>query len=148
MDKGSEMRKLIDSFKSPIIKESNSNIEVPKYLYHATFKPLLKKIKTEGLGGVSSKPLWSDSKKGIVYLALDSSVAYSYAETVFDENDDIPESWEEKIIVLVIDTENLDKTKFYLDSNVLDNEGDTVEYHGVIPFDSVVKVMVGDDLYE
>jgi hypothetical protein len=146
MSKSNEMRRLIDNFKSFTIKENTSNIGVPKYLYHATFKPLLKKIKSEGLGGVSAKQLWDDSKIGVVYLALDANVAYSYADTVFDENDDIPESWQDKIIVLVIDTENLDKTKFYLDSNVKDNEGDTIEYHGVIPFNYVVNIMTEDDL--
>jgi hypothetical protein len=146
MSKSNQMGRLIDNFKSFTIKENNSNIEVPKYLYHATFKPLLKKIESEGLGGVSVKQLWDGSKIGVVYLALDANVAYSYAETVFDENEDIPESWEDKIRVLVIDTENLDKTKFYLDSNVLDNKGDTIEYHGVIPFNHVVNVMIEDDL--
>ena len=142
-----EMRKLIDVFKSSTIKEDTHNVDVPKYLYHATFKPLLKKIKSEGLGGISANQLWEDSKKGVVYLAIDASVAYSYVETVFDENEDIPESWEEKIIILVIDTEKLDKSKFYLDKNVLDNEGDTVEYHGIIPFDAVVNIMTEYDLY-
>lgn len=142
-----EMRKLIDVFKSSTIKEETHNVDVPKYLYHATFKPLLKKIKSEGLGGISANQLWEDSKKGVVYLAIDASVAYSYVETVFDENEDIPESWEEKIIILVIDTEKLDKSKFYLDKNVLDNEGDTVEYHGIIPFDAVVNIMTEYDLY-
>ena len=146
MSKSNEMRRMIDNFKSFTIKENNSNIEVPKYLYHATFKPLLKKIKSEGLGGVSVKQLWDDSKIGVVYLALDANVAYSYAETVFDENDDIPESWEEKIIILVIDTEKLDRNKFYLDRNVLDNDGDTIEYNGIIPFDTVVNIMTEDDL--
>lgn len=135
------MRNLIDGFKKFLIKENNSNVKVPKYLYHATFSPLLKKIKLEGLGGISSKPLWEDSKKGVVYLALDKDVAISYAETVFDENDDIPESWEEKIIVLVIDTENLDKSKFFIDSNIQNNDGDTLEYHGLIPSNSIVEVL-------
>lgn len=148
MGESNEMRRLIDSFSLFILKENNFNIKIPKYLYHATFKPLLKKIKSEGLGGVSSKQLWDDSKKGVVYLALDAEVAYSYCETIFDENDNIPESWEEKIIVLVIDTDKLDKTKLYLDSNILDNEGDTLEYHGVIPFDAVVNILTESDLYK
>ena len=136
------MRKLIDDFNGQKSKESIK--ELPKYLYHATFKPLLKKIKVEGLGGLSSEPMWTDSKKGVVYLANDSDVAYSYAEAVFDENEEIPEEWYEKIIVLKIDTEDLDKEKFFLDRNVLDNDGSTVEYHGIIPFDSVKKVLKFD----
>ena len=63
MSKSNEMRRIIDNFKKLTIKESVSNIKVPKYLYHATFKPLLKKIKSEGLGGSSAKKLWNDSKK-------------------------------------------------------------------------------------
>ena len=35
-------------------------------------------------------------KKGVVYLAIDADVAYSYAELGPDENEDIPESWIEK----------------------------------------------------
>ena len=147
MSKSNEMRRIIDNFKKLTIKESVSNIKVPKYLYHATFKPLLKKIKSEGLGGSSANQLWNDSKKGVVCLAIDADVAYSYAEVGPDENEDIPESWIEQIIILVIDTEKLDDSKFYIDSNVLDNEGDTLEYHGVIPFDSVVKIMTENDLY-
>jgi hypothetical protein len=121
-------------------------VDVPKYLYHATFKPLLKKIKIEGLGGGLTKKLWDSSKDKVVYLALEAEVAYSYTEVGFGENESIPDSWEEKIIVLVIDTENLDKSKFFMDSNVLDNDGSTLEYHGVIPYSSVVKVLSEDDL--
>ena len=42
------------------------------------------------------------------------------------------EEWLDEIIVLVIDTENLEYNLFDIDQNVLDNEGDTIEYHGVI----------------
>jgi hypothetical protein len=135
-----EMREHIESAKKFLLKENKSYEDIPEVLYHATFKPLLKKIKEEGLGGKSSKPLWSDSKKGIVYLAKDKYVAASYAETVFDENEDLPESWEEKIIILTIKTDDLDKSKLFIDQNVLDNEGDTLEYHGVIPFSSITSV--------
>ena len=118
-----------------------------KELYHATFEPLLGKIKAEGLGGSSSKRLWTDSKRGVVYLALDPIVAESYAEVAFMENESIPESWEDKIIILVIDSAKLDKTKLVTDLNVLDNDGDTLEYHGVIPFSSVTRIAKGSDFY-
>jgi hypothetical protein len=124
-----------------ILREEFNGIEIPNVLYHATFSPILKKIKREGLGGPSATPLWTDSKENVVYLAIDPDVAYSYAEAVFDENEDIPESWMEKIIVLEIDTTNLNPNKFYLDRNVLDNDGSTVEYHGIIPFDSIIDVI-------
>lgn len=127
-----------------ILKEEFNNIKVPNVLYHSTFKPLLKKIKHEGLGGPSATPLWTDSKlkeEGVVYLAIDPDISYSYAEAVFDENEEIPEEWYEKIIVLVIDTTNLDPNNFYLDRNVLDNDGSTVEYHGIIPVESIIGVI-------
>jgi RNA:NAD 2'-phosphotransferase (TPT1/KptA family) len=123
-----------------VLKETNGVGEIPKYLYHATYAPLLKKIKSEGLGGPSAKPMWEDSKRGVIYLATDEYVAISYAEVALDENESIPESWIDKIIVLVIDTEKLDKSKLFIDQNVLDNEGDTLEYHGIIPFEYVVKM--------
>jgi hypothetical protein len=54
--------------------------ETNKYLYHATYLPFLKSIKAKGLGNTSQK-MWSDSKgRGVVYLATESEIAYSYAE--------------------------------------------------------------------
>jgi len=145
MSKSNEMRRLIDDFKNLTIKESISNIEVPKYLYHATFKPLLKKIKDEGLGGKSARRMWTDSKKGVVYLDISPNGAFAFAEESEElTNDD----WLEKIIILKIDTKNLDKNILFIDKNN-DNEEEiiTYEYHGVIPFDSVVEIMTEDDLY-
>ena len=68
-----------------------------------------------------------------MYLATDEDVAISYAET----NEDVPEEWLDDIVVLEIDTTNLNPDKLLIDSNVQDNDGSTVEYHGVIPFDSI-----------
>ncbi len=119
-------------------------VGVPKFLYHATFAPLLKKIKAEGLGGASAKKMWSDSRKGVVYLAMSSDIALSYAETIFDDREDLPESWGENIIILKIDTDRIDKKKLRIDSNVIDNQGDTLEYHGIIPFEAIVKVIRND----
>ena len=58
-----------------LLKEESSNI-----LYHATYKPLLKKIQADGLDTTKSKKAWEDSKPGLVYLAKDIDVAGSYAE--------------------------------------------------------------------
>jgi len=110
-------------------------IEQP-YLYHATYKPLLKKIKEKGLDTNDSKKAWDDSVPGYVYLAKDPDVAASYAES----SDIVPDSWLEQIIVLTIDVTQLDKDKLFIDQNVQDNEGDTIEYRGIIPFSSIVKV--------
>jgi hypothetical protein len=107
--------------------------EVPSYLYHATYKPLLKKIKEKGLDTSDSKKAWDDSVPGYVYLALDPYVAESYAE----ESEMVPESWLDNIIILKIDTSKLDKSKLFIDQNVQDNEGDTLEYRGVIPWSAL-----------
>ena len=113
--------------------ESDEETDIPETLYHATYGALLDSIKEHGLGGKSSGYEWEDSKSGVVYLATDEDVAISYAET----NEDVPEEWLDDIVVLEIDTTNLNPDKLLIDSNVQDNDGSTVEYHGVIPFDSI-----------
>ena len=112
---------------------SESNLNIPRFLYHATYKPLLKKIKIEGLDTTKSKKNWEDSIPGYVYLAIDADIAESYAET----SETIPESWLDQIIILEIDTSKLDKSKLFLDQNVVDNDGSTFEYRGVIPADAI-----------
>lgn len=109
---------------------------VPKILYHATYKPLLNKIKSSGLDTTKSKRAWEDSKPGLVYLALDKDVAGSYAES----SEMVPDSYIDNIIILHIDTSKLDLSKLSMDKNVQDNEGDTLEYAGVIPYSAIVKV--------
>lgn len=108
--------------------EMAEKIRIPKYFYHATYKPLLKKIKISGLDTSISKKNWEDSKKGVVYLALDPDVAESYAET----NDVVSEDWLDQIIILKIDASKLNQEKIKSDSNVRSNNNDTFEYHGVI----------------
>ena len=105
----------------------------PKYLYHATYRPLLNRIKEIGLDTSNVKNNWDDSIHGYVYLALDPYVAESYAE----ESEMVPESWLDEIIILRIDTDKIDKSNLYIDQNVQDNEGDTLEYRGVIPLDAL-----------
>lgn len=114
----------------------NSSVAVPAMLYHATYRPLLRSIKANGLGGKGSeRKKWEDSKPGIVYLATSPEVAESYAETSDVVNDD----WLDEIVILKIRTENLDPSKFSIDRNVIDNQGDTLEYHGVIPATEITK---------
>jgi hypothetical protein len=110
-------------------------IEQP-YLYHATYKPLLKKIKEKGLDTSDSRKAWDDSIPGYVYLAKDPDVAASYAES----SEMVSDTWLDQIIVLTIDATQLDKDKLFIDQNVQDNEGDTIEYRGIIPFSAIVKV--------
>ena len=111
-------------------------IQVPQILYHATYRPLLRSVKLNGLGGKGSeKKKWEDSVHGVVYLALDPNVAESYAET----SDAVPDEWLDEIVILKVDTTKLDPTKFKIDSNVQGNDGSTVEYHGVIPAACLIK---------
>jgi hypothetical protein len=120
------MIKLVD-----ILKENTQ-----QYYYHATYKPLLKKIKEKGLDTRDSKKAWDDSVPGYVYLAKDLDVAASYAES----SEMVPESWLDQIIVLTIDASKLDSDKIFDDTNVRNESTDTVEYRGVIPWDAVIKV--------
>lgn len=126
-----EMIKLKD-----ILSEVDGIGGVPKILYHATYKPLLNKIKSSGLDTTKSKRAWEDSKPGLVYLAVDKDVAGSYAEA----SEMVPDSYIDNIIILHIDTSKLDLSKLSMDKNVQGNEGDTLEYAGVIPYGAIVKV--------
>ena len=119
------MIRLID-----LLKEESSNI-----LYHATYKPLLKKIQADGLDTTKSKKAWEDSKPGLVYLATDKDIAGSYAES----SDVVPDEWLDNIIILHIDTNKLDKSKISVDKNVQDNIGDTLEYAGIVPWSAIIK---------
>lgn len=122
------MIRLTEILKSVVVED--------KYLYHATYKPLLKKIKESGLDTSKSKKAWEDSVPGYVYLAKDPDVAGSYAES----SDMVPESYIDNIVLLKIDVSKLDQTKLFTDQNVQGNEGDTIEYRGVIPWSAISDV--------
>lgn len=114
------------------------NISHPKKLYHATYAPLIKKIKKEGLGGPSARKKWEDSKKGVTYWATDPEIAYSYAESSEMVSDD----WLDEIVVFECDIENFDLHKLFVDKNVLlDNDCDidevTFEYHDIMDFNKL-----------
>lgn len=121
------MMKLTD-----ILKE----IEYNGPLYHATYKALLPSIKTKGLDTRKAQLAWEDSKPGYIYLAKDPEVAASYAET----SEVVPDDWLDEIIILTIDSNKLDPEKLFIDQNVQDNEGDTLEYRGIIPFNFITNV--------
>ena len=111
----------------------------PKFLYHATYRPLLRKIQKEGLGGKSSKPNWEDSKPGVIYWSIDSDVAESYA----DSAEEVPEEWLDNIVVLKCKYSDFDETKLFVDENVRsDNPNEvTIEYHGgPIPWEKLSEV--------
>ena len=100
-------------------------------LYHATYQILLPSIQKNGLGGNGASPKWEDSVAGVVYLATSPEVAESYAEN----SDAVPDDWLESIVVLVVDSAALETDCLRLDQNVQGNQGDTVEFHGVIPWE-------------
>ena len=105
--------------------------EVPKFLYHATYEPLLPSIKKTGLNTSKAKKAWEDSEAGVVYLANDPYVAESYAET----SEMVDEDWLDQIVILKVDSKDLDLSKLQDDRNVRSDEpSDTFEYHGVIPW--------------
>lgn len=114
-----------------IMQEYLKMVSVPKFLYHATYKPLLRNIKKKGLGNTKRK-FWQDSVPGVVYLADDPDVAQSYAESA----DELPnDDWYDEIIVLKINTNDLDQSKLQIDQNVRLDEGEqphTYQYHGII----------------
>lgn len=95
-------------------------------LYHATYLPRLKSILKFGLGAKSKKN-WEDSKKGVVYLADDPDVAESYAEAA----EFVPEDYLDQIVVLEIDSDDLDPDLLFNDENVIDGNS-TYEYHDII----------------
>lgn len=108
----------------------------PKHLYHATYAALVPSIRAEGLGGQSAKPNWSDSKKGVTYWAKSPDIAYSYAETA----EDVDEEWLDEIVVLECPIEAFDLKKLFVDANVVDNDDATFEYHDVMPW-SKLKIV-------
>ena len=100
-------------------------------LYHATYAPFLESIMSKGLGA-TTRTLWEDSIPGVVYLAIDPDIAESYAETA-----DIEEDLFDQIMILEINTSFLDPEKLKIDQNIIDNQGDTLEYHGIIPPEAI-----------
>ena len=67
------------------------------------------------------------------------------AESYAEESEMVPESWLDNIIILKIDTSKLDKSKLFTDQNVQDNEGDTLEYRGVIPWEALSLQTLNED---
>lgn len=108
------------------------NLDDDEYFYHATYGSRMRSIKKYGIMP-GKKKNWQESKSGVVYLAKDPHVAYSYAET----SDNVPDEWLDDIKVLKVKKTSLDSTKIHKDTNVLDGAGETVEYHGIIPPESL-----------
>lgn len=110
-----------------------------KYLYHATPKDNLKRIKKEGITP-NSNHHWSDSKN-YVYLATDPEIAYDFVVTS-EYNDDF-----DQIAILEIPVRELNLQKLRADSNVDFEDADEIysyEYDGVIPFSSISRIRIED----
>ena len=114
-------------------------VELPPTLYHASYGPLADSIQQSGLGG-DRDTVWEDSVRGTVYLALDPEVAFSYAETSDDAWDKFETDDGLEIVTFEIDASQLDPAKLNIDQNVLGNQGDTLEYKGVVP-PSALKII-------
>lgn len=115
------------------ILKAEENKDIPNILYHATYKPLLRKIKKEGLIPGKRVNWESDNTdyKSYIYLSDDPYVAESYAET----SDLVKEDWLDEIVILQINTSGLDKNNFSIDVN--NQQGDTFQYKGIIPFSAI-----------
>jgi hypothetical protein len=114
------------------------NEKIPSKLYHATYKPYLESIMKNGLNpNFVKKPSWEFSKGGVICLANDPYVAESYCETTGD----VPEEYLDQIVVLEVDTKNLNKKMLFWDENINfggeDAVRDSYEYHGIISPQSI-----------
>lgn len=105
---------------------------IPQYLYHATYEPALNSIAKHDLGSKDARKkwAWSNYEKTVdhVYLHADPDSALSYAES----SDNVPDSWIDQIVLLRINTSDLDLTKLKEDPN-LDDPTDSYVYYGKIP---------------
>jgi hypothetical protein len=97
-------------------------------LFHATFRKHLDSIQKYGLNGLGEKN-FNDSVEGVTYLATSYDVALSYAECT-----EIEEEWTEDIVVFSVNISDLNPDLLKSDTNVIDNDGSTLEYHGFISF--------------
>lgn len=97
-------------------------------LYHATYKARIPSIKKLGLGAKQMKN-WEDSEDGILYFAIDPYVAESYAEAAEDV---APSVYNSGIVILVVKTAFFDARYLVRDNNIIDNDGCTLGYRGII----------------
>lgn len=111
---------------SEVVPES----DIPEYLYHATYIPLMKKISLEGLKPGAGRS-YSFSESG-VYFDRTREGAEGFAECA----EEVPDKWLDNIVVLKVASKNLDKNKLEYDPNVIVDEGEEPQsfiYKGSIP---------------
>ena len=136
------MKRFNEYFLKDILNEVLEN--VPRVLYHATFKALIPSIKRKGIISGGSKYRNFDSVERGVYLGYSPEYAGSMVEA--SENDNIPEEWFDEIVILTIDTSKLDLSKLDRDPNVLQQEDEYNEtiysfiYRDNIQFNAVINI--------
>ena len=114
--------------------------DVPRVLYHATFKALIPSIKRKGIISGGSKYRNFDSVERGVYLGYSADYANDMVEA--SENDNIPKEWFDEIVILTIDTSKLDLSKLDRDPNVLPQED---EYDDTVPPDETIYSFIYRD---
>ena len=94
-------------------------------IYHATYRPYAQSIKKCGLSlsKVGSTYEISKDVKPCIYFTDDIELSYSFADVALDDfDDDKYEKFENTIIILVVNTDYLDKRYLYNgDSNIRDD---------------------------
>ena len=136
------MKRFNEYFLKDILNEVLEN--VPRVLYHATFKALIPSIKRKGIISGGSKYRNFESVERGVYLGYSPEYAGSMVEA--SENDNIPEEWFDEIVILTIDTSKLDLSKLDRDPNVLQQEDEYNEtiysfiYRDNIQFNAVINI--------
>ena len=92
---------------------------IPDVLYHATFNALLPTIQKNGL--LINPPIRNyDISDKAVYLANKPSMTTEFIDTT--ENKEIPEEWFNNVVILEIDTKQLDPNSLETDPNMGDLE--------------------------
>ena len=124
---------------------------VPGVFYHATYLPLMKSIKDNGIvpGGIKYQNYPDFDPKLGVYLAEDDDLA---GGLVWDATSDkVPLGWKKKIIILSINPKVLDLNKLEYDPNMSYTEHESNDkgmsksyvYKGVIPVSAIIDAKRG-----
>jgi len=124
-----------------LLKEGSVYGPSPEYYYHGTYNAWLPSIKKFGLSPEHSKPVWDFSKEGVVYLTDDYWDAEAYAENADEVSDEVHDSG---IVVLKVTGSKISPDKIHLDKN--QSEGNTNEYHGIIPWEAIEVANESEEL--
>jgi hypothetical protein len=123
------------------------NVDMPQFVYHATFKAHVDSIGRLGLKPSNEVELvcYEGNEVG-VYLADEPQFAVDFVECA--ENENIPEHWFDEIVVYQVDTNKIDKSKIGLDPHMRWSDDDvdhsqTWIYKGTISINALTYL--GDD---